>query len=108
MSDKFLSNHVDRSTRLNNLLDLICSNVPEWFGECRVENNSIYSDHKTVTCDLLMELIEYISSNDLTNMYSINILLLKIPNSESKDWDKYKLYLNKHDWFNIIDGSDHD
>ena len=24
--------HVNRSTRLNNLLDLICSNVPEWFG----------------------------------------------------------------------------
>ena len=32
MSDMFLSNHVNRSTRLNNLLDLICSNVPEWFG----------------------------------------------------------------------------
>ena len=32
MSDKFLSNHVNRSTMLNNLLDLICSNVPEWFG----------------------------------------------------------------------------
>ena len=108
MSDKFLSNHVDRSTRLNNLLDLICSNVPEWFGECRVENNSIYFDHKTVTCDLLVELIEYESSNDLTNIYSINIPLLKIPNSESQDWDKYKLFLNKHDWFNIIDGSDHD
>ena len=27
MSDKFLSNHVNRSTRLNNLLGLICSNV---------------------------------------------------------------------------------
>ena len=56
---------------------------------------------------LLMEL-KYESSNDLTNIYSINIQLLKTPNSESKDWDKYKLYLNKHDWFNIIDGSDHD
>ena len=55
-----------------------------------------------------MELIEYISSNDLTNIYSINIPLLKIPNNELKDWDKYKLFLNKHDWFNIIDGSDHD
>ena len=70
--------------------------------------NSIYSDHKTVTCGLLMELIEYISSNDLTNIYSINISLLKIPNSESKEWDKYRLSLNKHDWFNTIDGSDHD
>ena len=54
------------------------------------------------------ELIEYISSNGLTNTYSINIPLLKIPNNELKDWDKYKLFLNKHDWFNIIDGSDHD
>ena len=55
-----------------------------------------------------MELIEYKSSNDLTNIHSINIPLLKIPQSESKDRDKYKLSLNKHDWFNIIDGSDHD
>ena len=41
-------------------------------------------------------------------MCSVNIPVLKIPNSESKDWDKYKLFLNKHDWFNIIDGLDHD
>ena len=38
---------------------------------------------------LLMEL-KYESSNDLTNIYSITIPLLKIPNSESKDWDKFK------------------
>ena len=52
--------------------------------------------------------LKYESSNDLTNIYSITIPLLKIPKSESKDWGKYSLSLNKHDWFNIIDGSDHD
>ena len=41
-------------------------------------------------------------------MYPINIPLSKIPNSESRDLDEYKLFLNKHDWLNIIDGSDHD
>ena len=104
MSDKFLINHVDKPTRQNNLLDLICSNVPEWFGKCEVENNHIYSDHKTVTCEILRELNKYESSDETSNIYSTNIPLLKIPDCESKDWEEYEYYLNKHDWFSISDG----
>ena len=49
----------------------------------REEFNSQFS-RENLTCDLLMELIEDKSSNDLTNIYFNNIPLFKIPNSESK------------------------
>ena len=65
------------------------------------------SQNGLVNAELRTTLI-ILTTRKLHVTYSINIPLLKIPNSESKDWDKYKLYLNKHDWFNIIDGLDHD
>ena len=59
------------------------------------------SQNGLVNAELRTTLI-ILTTRKLHVTYSINIPLLKIPNSESKDWDKYKLYLNKNDWFNII------
>ena len=39
MSDRFLTNIVDKPTRNENILDVIMTNVPEIFGEVDVENN---------------------------------------------------------------------
>ena len=50
MRNYFLLNHVNIPTRLNNVLDLVMSNVPDWFGKTECEINTNFSDHNFVQC----------------------------------------------------------
>ena len=52
MRNRFLINHINIPTRKENSLDLILSNIPEWFADSRYEINQNFSDHNFVICEL--------------------------------------------------------
>lgn len=110
MSERFLSNHIDKPTMENNTLDLILLNVPEWFAYCNVENNVKFSDHKIITCNPTISLDDQKSSsdNELVNLYSTNLPLLKWIDSDPQTWEFYNDLLNQVTWNEVSEGLDID
>ena len=51
MRNRFLINHINIPTRKENTLDLILSNIPEWFADSRYEINQNFLDHNFVICE---------------------------------------------------------
>merc|ERR1712105_247728 len=106
----FLSNHIDKPTMENNTLDLILLNVPEWFAYCNVENNVKFSDHKIITCNptISSDDLKSSSDNELVNLYSTNLPLLKWMDSDPQTWEFYNDLLNQVTLNEVSEGLDID
>ena len=52
LSANFLRNLVNKATRGDNLLDLICTNDMSLFGGCEIESNAGFSDHSLVRVNI--------------------------------------------------------
>ena len=98
MNDKFLQNHVDIPTRQNNILDLILSNCPEYFGSVTTEVNQKFSDH-----EFLIDIEKVSMEKGDINLYSTCLPKLKWRDSDPAQWEKYSENINLDQWSDICD-----
>ena len=78
MSERFLTNIVTEPTRENRTLDLLLTNVPEWFGKVRVTKNVKFSDHNTISMDLLVNITDPGGQKDDEDMRITSVIVIGV------------------------------
>ena len=87
---------------MNNVLDLVMSNVPDWFGKTECEINTNFSDHNFVQCELLLDLLCNTKKLCSDNIYTTIVPKLKWNGATSELWDSYLDTLNLDNWCELV------
>ena len=90
MSERF-PNTITKPTREERTLDLLLTNVAECFGDVRVTKNVKFSDHNTVSLDLLVDFLDSgrKKKTDFCNVYWAKLPMLDTSNVTSEMWEEY-------------------
>ena len=97
-----------KPTREERTLDLLLTNVAEWFGDVRVTKNIKFLDHNTVSMDHLVDILHAgrKKKDVFTNVYWSKLSMLDNNKVTCEMWEEYQEYLNDSDWHEVTEGMD--